>query len=150
MSDKAKRKSNPRRRLLIRLILGIGIVMALIVMIVKQFEPEHLYLVYESHDEETLAPNLYLYDATTGETVRQITSNTDSDRQLYFDTSENAPYIVYQYQSLDEMHPLVLIDLKTGNEEILADRDTIHANFSIHPDGDYVAYQLNSSDEELC
>lgn len=139
MSEKAKRKHNPRRRLLMRIMLIFGILIAGTILIVSKFEPEHEYFVYSSRDDGY--SNLYLFDVTGGETVRPITNNTEI-ASFEFTTSANAPYVAYREYHYILPHTIFLHNLATGQTREIGTGRYI----SLHPDGHYLAYEFADFD----
>jgi len=152
MTDKSKRKVNPRRRLLFRLIFGIAILITLIASGVYLLRPKGAQIVFIAPDENGVN-QVWIADLNNPENPRQLTFHTTGnivDMQIANDGST----IFYTRR--------FLADSQGTDNHVLNLRNN-HHNFFIHcgqenrcnefalsPDGRFVAFRqfLSSSSQD--
>lgn len=148
MSDKAKRKSNPRRRLLIRLIIGIAIIGAVIAIGIDSFRPKGAQIVFIAPDDNGVN-NIWIADLNDPENPRQLTTVTDnpvSYRQSlsYFQIGDNGNLLFWIKN--DDSQNLYLFEKNTHETRQLMTCDRTYAGCTLQthvlsPDGRYIAYE---------
>ncbi len=136
MSDKAKRKSNPRRRLLIRLIIGIVIIVALISAGYYALRPKGAQIVFIAPDDNGI-DNLWIADLNNPENPQQIRTieGYSSTSSFQFSDSGDIALVITQQDVL-------WIDLVSGQSVPLEFPGETHINFdyALHPNGQWIAY----------
>jgi|GEM_PF-1262493 len=145
MTEKTKSKVNSRRRLLIRLVLGIGVIVALVAAVVYLFRPAGAQIVFIAPDENGV-DNIWIADLNNPEHPRQLTHYMEVDTWIgRFSVNRNRSsiaYVVYSSQTQDDGE-IVLLNLHTLNKRILTncvDSQAMCNTFSFSTDGRYIAY----------
>ncbi len=146
MTEKAKRKTNPRRRLLIRLIAGIGILVTLISAGVYALRPTGAQIVFIAPDDNGV-DNIWIADLNTPENPRQLTFHDNQDGKYLirdFQSARNSSIITYLRDVENDINSrtLWLFDIETReHRQILTCSSMLHCgSFQLHPTGMWLAY----------
>lgn len=151
MSDKEKRKSNPRRRFLIRLILGIGIVMALISVGIYALRPKGAQIVFIAPDDNGV-DNIWIADLDNPENPRQLTFHERKGMGgiSRLQASARGDVITYHYSWYENGNypeEIRVIDLSNNQHKTINYCD-IHADcsYQLSPDGRWLLDYQESFD----
>lgn len=149
MPDKEKRKSNPRRRLLIRLIIGFAIIGAVIAIGIEALRPKGTQIVFIAPDDNGV-DNIWIADLNDPENPRQLTSISDNSvsyRQSLnsFQVGNNGN-LLFWIKNGDDPQDLYFFD-KDRHETyqlMVCDKGYATCGDNTHvlsPDGHYIAYE---------
>jgi len=144
MTDKAKRKGNPRRQLLVRLLIVIGLVVALISAGVYVLRPKGAEIVFIAPDDEGI-DQIWIASVNQPENPRQLTHHSRDVVGLWI-SEENSVVAYVTGVIAREIYylELWLYHIDTGdNVRILNCSEFIRCgSVSIHPDGQWLTYML--------
>ena len=152
MTEKTKRKTNPRRRLLIRLITGIGILVTLISAGVYAFRPTGAQIVFIAPDDNGV-DNIWIADLNTPENPHQLTHYADviTFYGLHvFREDDKAIYGIEDSNPPNNFGEIRLLNLRNGtSEQLMSCPDNASCKaYSVHPDAQLIAYQVSSRLED--
>ena len=146
MQSKEKRKINPRRRLLMRLIVTIFVIATLLVLGLRALKPKGAQIVYIAPDENGYDA-IWLADLNDPENPRQLTFHegiTIGDFQV---SSENS--IVF-YSIATGNYPIPYsfwtINLDTNVHEDISNCELNCDAFQLHPSGEWITYHDYTAD----
>jgi len=140
MTDKTKRKVNPRRRLLFRLIFGIGVLVTLIASGVYLLRPTGAQIVFVAPDDNGV-DNIWIADLDNPENPRIVTDSEQGRLLSPFHVSETGYSLLYRIGDGDT-RGLWRVNLNTGrNERVLPCDVQRQCDFiRLHSDGEWLAY----------
>ena len=142
MSDKAKRKSNPRRRTLIRLIIGIVIIVALISAGYYALRPKGAQIVFISN-RGTGIDQVWLADLDNPQYPEQLTFYEDGSIEN-LQTSDRNGVIVFDrsWQVADEREDETIVFYLSNNQHHVISTCDPQTNcvYEISPDGRWIGY----------
>lgn len=142
MQTKEKRKTNPRRRLLMRLVLGIVTIGIVTVLGLRALQPTGAQIVYIAPDDNGYDA-IWLADLNDPEHPRQLTHHEGHD-VFNIQVSEENRIIFYTISTryFSSIPQPWSINLDTGENHRLPLCDTDSCGyFELHPSGEWIAYQ---------
>lgn len=138
MSEKEKRKSNPRRRLLMRLIVGIGLFVALVSAGIVAFRPKGAQIVFIAPDDNGFE-QIWIANLDNPENPRQLTFH--EARITNFQVSQEKDIIFYFFSTRTEGRQFRVYNLNTGHsEQIELCMSIFCGSYILHPNGDLISY----------
>ncbi|GAB5494919.1 MAG: hypothetical protein Phog2KO_51340 [Phototrophicaceae bacterium] len=148
MTIKEKRKTNPRRRVLIKLIFGLVLIVSVLAVGIQALRPTGAQIVYIAPDDNGYDA-IWIADVNDPEHPRQLTHHKES-RILYFQVSNKNSIVFYRTYPIDNSIPneFRTINLDTGLQRIIPLCYTYFCrNYKLSPDGQWLTFE--DSDEEL-
>ena len=142
MQSKEKRKINPRRRLLMRLIVTIFVIATLLVLGLRALKPKGAQIVYIAHDENGYDA-IWLADLNDPENPRQLTFHEES-YILYFQVSQENSIVFYRTYPIDNSMPIEFwtINLNSGLQRMFPICDTYFCpDYKLSPDGKWLTFE---------
>ena len=150
MSEEVKRKSNSRRRLLLRLLLGIGILVALISVGIYALRPTGAQIVFIAPDDNGV-DNLWIADLNNPEHPRQLTFHEIPVE--FLQVAERTSVLLYEVRIADNWFDFQLwyMNLNSGKHEMIpitcSDGNCNYYNLS--PNGKWISYpQIDTISED--
>ena len=143
MPEKIKRKTNPRRRLLIQLIFGIVLIISLISAGLYMLRPTGAQIVFIASDPESNSRNIWLVDVNNPENLRPLLDNPAITEISEMDVASDGRLIVYK-QSEAEQQSIEVVNIETGQQQTISICNSRHiCNRAMpHPQGRWVAFEM--------
>ncbi|MEM9953360.1 MAG: hypothetical protein AAF846_17265 [Chloroflexota bacterium] len=141
MPEKNKRKANPRRRTLMCLIIGIGLLMALIAGAIQVLRPDGAEIIYIAPDENGVE-QVWLVNLDNPENPRQLTEFEGYQEIGTLQISKNnRVFLARQFQDASEFE-LWVFNLYDENPKQFAtcNLDSPCSNWHLHPNGKQLVY----------
>jgi|GEM_PF-1384751 len=141
MTEKAKRKGNPRRRLLFQLLIVIGLIIALISAGVYVLRPTEAEIVFIAPDDEGI-DQVWITNLNNPENPHQLSSLSENQSLIRLLTMPDSPVIVYQYMDSNlHTQQMMILNLKTDSSQIIGCGSsplTYRCDVALHDD--WIAY----------
>lgn len=143
MSEKTKRKSNLRRRLLIRLLFGIVLIIALISAGMYALRPTGAQIVFIAPDDNGV-DNIWIADLNDPEHPRQLTFHEQGVSIHNIQVSDK-DLLVYMRISRDH-RSIWALNMTTGQQEMVRDclESSSCGQFLLHPQGRWIVSEDTS------
>jgi len=140
MTEKTKRKGNPRRRTLFRLILLAGIVAIIISYAVYSLLPDGAEIVFIAPDDNGI-DQIWLANLNDTENPRQLTFHDDYVYNLR--SSDTGRVISYNLNS-DPAAQIWIYNLDTGQHEQISNCTTRYCGsfYDLSSDGQQIVYEM--------
>lgn len=139
---KEKRKTNPRRRVLIKLIFGLVLIVSSVAVGIQALRPTGAQIVYIAPDDNGYDA-ISLADVNDPENPRQLTHHEGkyiADLQV---SAENSIIFYTLFDTYDaNFAEFRIINLDTGNHEAIQVCETIACkDFQLHPNGQWLTFE---------
>ncbi|GAB5492883.1 MAG: hypothetical protein Phog2KO_30980 [Phototrophicaceae bacterium] len=144
---KEKRKTNPLRRVLIKLIFGLVLIVSVLAVGIQALRPTGAQIVYIAPDDNGYDA-IWLADVNNPEHPRQLTHHEEMSIGNLQVSQENS-IVFYRTYPIDNSIPneFRTINLDTGDYQILALCEVNDCRyFQLHPSGEWIAYQEYEED----
>jgi len=138
MTDKAKRKVSPRRRLLFRLIFGIGVLVALIASGVYLLRPTGAQIVFIAPDDEGIN-QIWIAEVNNPENPRQLTFR-DTGNIAGLAIPETGDLFVYS-PCMTEGCEIWTYNLSTNQNTLILSCENYCWRYDLHPNGQLLTYE---------
>ncbi|MEM9953361.1 MAG: hypothetical protein AAF846_17270 [Chloroflexota bacterium] len=147
MPEKTKRKANPRRRTLMRLIIGIGLMIALIGGAIQILRPKGAEIVYIALDQNGIE-QVWLVNLNNPDNPRQLTEFDHPMLNVWqLQSASNAPIIVFYTYREDNADVSALWQYDIKRDRItLIQQYPLEDDYSKRP---HYNWSLNSSGTQL-
>ncbi len=143
MPEKIKRKTNPRRRLLIQLIFGIVLIISLISAGLYMLRPTGAQIIFIASDPESNSRNIWLVDVNNPENLRPLLDNPTITEISEMDVASDGRLIVYK-QSEAEQQSIEAVNIETGQQQTISICNSSHIcnRAMVDPQGRWVAFEI--------
>ena len=141
MQSKEKRKINPRRRLLMHLILAIVVIAILLVLGLRAVKPKGAQIVYIAPDENGYDA-IWLADLNDPENPRQLTFHEGMFIRDLQVSEENSMAYYYVFSNNPQQSESWIISLDTGQRQQLELCETGSCgDYQLHPNGRWLTFE---------
>ena len=149
MTEKTKRKGNPRRRTLFRLILLAGIVATIISYAVYSLLPDGAEIVFIAPDDNGI-DQIWLANLNHPENPRQLTFHPHGLNIISLQASQQSDVILYIVDPGDNFsiyeHEILIFNLNEPDQRTVMSCEFC-SQLELSPDGKYIVYEQKITDD---